>query len=105
MSAGIRPNGIGVLAESRGVRECLAFFTREKLWIHEQHVALCRIPAPTTAGGVVGADWRQGRGNGRLAAYCRQVVVAARMRIRHPQRVPLGGPSRCLVIGAKLRPC
>jgi acetylornithine deacetylase/succinyl-diaminopimelate desuccinylase-like protein len=47
MSAGIRPNGIGVLAESRGVRECLAFFTREKLWIHEQHVALCRIPAPT----------------------------------------------------------
>ena len=47
MSAGIRPNGSGVLAESRGVRECLAFFTREKLWIHEQHVALCRIPAPT----------------------------------------------------------
>ena len=36
---------------------------------------------------------------------CRQVVVAARMRIRHPQRVPLGGPARCLVIGANLRPC
>ncbi len=47
MSAGIKPNGIGALAESRGVRECLAFFTREKLWIHEQHVAVCRIPAPT----------------------------------------------------------
>ena len=47
MSAGIKPNGIGVLAESRGIRECLAFFTREKIWIHEQHVALCRIPAPT----------------------------------------------------------
>jgi len=47
MSAGIKPNGIGTLAESRGVRECLAFFTREKLWIHEQHLALCRIPAPT----------------------------------------------------------
>ena len=43
----MKPNGIGMLAESRGVRECLAFFTREKLWIHEQHVALCRIPAPT----------------------------------------------------------
>jgi acetylornithine deacetylase/succinyl-diaminopimelate desuccinylase-like protein len=43
----VKPNGIGVLAESRGIRECLAFFTREKLWIHEQHVALCRIPAPT----------------------------------------------------------
>jgi acetylornithine deacetylase/succinyl-diaminopimelate desuccinylase-like protein len=47
MSAGTKPNGIGALAESRGVKECLAFFTREKLWIHEQHVALCRIPAPT----------------------------------------------------------
>jgi len=47
MSAEFRANGIGALAESRGIRECLAFFTREKLWIHEQHVALCRIPAPT----------------------------------------------------------
>jgi len=47
MSAGIRIDGVGALAESRGVRECLAFFTREKPWIHEQHVALCRIPAPT----------------------------------------------------------
>jgi acetylornithine deacetylase/succinyl-diaminopimelate desuccinylase-like protein len=47
MSAEFRANGIGALADSRGVRECLAFFTREKLWIHEQHVALCRIPAPT----------------------------------------------------------
>ncbi len=47
MSAGNKPNGVGALAEARGVRECLAFFTREKLWIHEQHVALCRIPAPT----------------------------------------------------------
>jgi tripeptide aminopeptidase len=35
------------LARRRGIRECLAFFTREKPWIHEQHVALCRVPAPT----------------------------------------------------------
>ncbi len=47
MSPGIKTNGIGALAESRGVRECLAFFTREKVWIHEQHVTLCRIAAPT----------------------------------------------------------
>jgi tripeptide aminopeptidase len=47
MSAGCYLEGVGPLAESRGVRECLAFFTREKLWVHEQHVALCRIPAPT----------------------------------------------------------
>jgi acetylornithine deacetylase/succinyl-diaminopimelate desuccinylase-like protein len=38
---------VRALAEARGVRECLAFFTREKTWIHEQHVALCRVPAPT----------------------------------------------------------
>ena len=36
-----------VVAESEGVRECLQFFTREKRWINERHVELCRIPAPT----------------------------------------------------------
>ncbi|MFN3322504.1 MAG: M20/M25/M40 family metallo-hydrolase [Bryobacteraceae bacterium] len=38
---------VSALAESRGVRECLQFFVREKQWINEQHLALCRIPAPT----------------------------------------------------------
>jgi tripeptide aminopeptidase len=41
------PAAIGELAQSRGVRECLQFFTREKQWINEQHIQLCRIPAPT----------------------------------------------------------
>ena len=35
------------LAEHRGVRECLQWFTREKQWINETHLQLCRIPAPT----------------------------------------------------------
>ncbi len=35
------------MAETEGVRECLQFFTREKRWINERHVELCRIPAPT----------------------------------------------------------
>src|SRR5438270_13237746 len=35
------------LAEQRGVRECLQFFTREKQWINETHLQLCRVPAPT----------------------------------------------------------
>lgn len=35
------------LAEARGVRECLQWFTREKLWINERHLEFCRIPAPT----------------------------------------------------------
>jgi tripeptide aminopeptidase len=43
--AGVK--SIDELAESRGVRECLQFFTREKQWINEQQLQLCRIPAPT----------------------------------------------------------
>lgn len=38
---------IGDLAKSSGVREALQWFTREKQWINEQHVELCRIPSPT----------------------------------------------------------
>lgn len=38
---------IDELAQARGVRECLQWFTREKPWINEQHLQLCRIPAPT----------------------------------------------------------
>jgi len=43
-SAGIN---IGELTEQRGVRECLQWFTREKQWINEAHLQLCRVPAPT----------------------------------------------------------
>src|ERR1044071_5000562 len=35
------------LADHRGVRECLQWFTREKQWINEIHLQICRIPAPT----------------------------------------------------------
>jgi tripeptide aminopeptidase len=38
---------IGELAEQRGVRECMQWFTREKQWINEAHLQLCRVPAPT----------------------------------------------------------
>ena len=38
---------IGDLAQSSGVREALQWFTREKQWINEQHLELCRIPSPT----------------------------------------------------------
>jgi acetylornithine deacetylase/succinyl-diaminopimelate desuccinylase-like protein len=37
------------IAESRAIRECLQFFTREKAWINDLHAQLCRIPAPTFA--------------------------------------------------------
>src|SRR5215467_2274347 len=35
------------IAEIREVRDCLQWFTREKQWISEMHLQLCRIPAPT----------------------------------------------------------
>ena len=40
------PN-LAELTEHRGVRDCLLWFTREKQWINEIHLQLCRIPAPT----------------------------------------------------------
>ncbi|SRR5579883_767893 len=38
---------IGEIADQREVRDCLQWFTREKQWINEMHLQLCRIPAPT----------------------------------------------------------
>jgi len=49
MPANLAPTGtlVSELAEVRGVRECLQWFTREKQWINEAHLQLCRIPAQT----------------------------------------------------------
>jgi acetylornithine deacetylase/succinyl-diaminopimelate desuccinylase-like protein len=50
MATNLAPGGIsliGDLARSSGVREALQWFTREKQWINEQHLELCRIPSPT----------------------------------------------------------
>jgi len=38
---------IADLAGSTGGRACLDWFRRERSWINEQHLKLCRIPAPT----------------------------------------------------------
>jgi len=38
---------IGDLARASGIREALQWFTREKQWLNEQHLELCRIPSPT----------------------------------------------------------
>jgi tripeptide aminopeptidase len=35
------------LAQAPGVRACLEWFRRERAWINEQHLKLCRVPAPT----------------------------------------------------------
>jgi len=41
------PNLVGEAADLRGIRECLQWFTREKQWINDIHLQLCRVPAPT----------------------------------------------------------
>ncbi len=41
------PLNLNGIAESREVRECLQWFTREKHWINDMHLQLCRVPAPT----------------------------------------------------------
>jgi Acetylornithine deacetylase/Succinyl-diaminopimelate desuccinylase and related deacylases len=38
---------IETLVRSPGVRDLLQWFSRERLWINEQHLQVCRIPAPT----------------------------------------------------------
>ena len=35
------------LANTPPLRECLGWFARERAWINQQHLQLCRIPAPT----------------------------------------------------------
>ncbi|HEY1241428.1 MAG TPA: M20/M25/M40 family metallo-hydrolase [Bryobacteraceae bacterium] len=40
-------NHISGISEIREVRDCLQWFTREKQWINEMQLQLCRIPAPT----------------------------------------------------------
>jgi tripeptide aminopeptidase len=49
MAANTAPAGLNLseIAETREVRECLQWFTREKHWINEIHLQLCRVPAPT----------------------------------------------------------
>ncbi|MDQ2776443.1 MAG: M20/M25/M40 family metallo-hydrolase [Acidobacteriota bacterium] len=38
---------IGQLADTAGLMEAQRWFARERTWINEQHLQLCRIPAPT----------------------------------------------------------
>ncbi|PWU00573.1 MAG: peptidase [Terriglobia bacterium] len=49
MAANAALTGVNLseMVEAREVRDCLQWFTREKHWINEMHLQLCRIPAPT----------------------------------------------------------
>src|ERR1700733_791063 len=38
---------VAEMAESAEVRACVDWFRRERAWINEQHLKLCRVPATT----------------------------------------------------------
>jgi acetylornithine deacetylase/succinyl-diaminopimelate desuccinylase-like protein len=49
-SAGLAPptaKTVAELALTRRVKACLEWFRQERKWINEQHLEVCRIPAPT----------------------------------------------------------
>ncbi len=46
-AAGPVAGRISALAASSAVREAIEWFRKERAWINEQHLKLCRIPAPT----------------------------------------------------------
>ena len=51
---------IAALAQAAGVRDALAWFGREKQWILERHLQVCRIAAPTFFE-QRRAEWMQGQ--------------------------------------------
>ena len=46
-AAVIKPKTVADLVQSQGIKECLQWFGKERRWIDEQHLELCRVPAPT----------------------------------------------------------
>ena len=82
---------IAELAQMPGVRECLQWVVRERLWINEQHLQVCRIPAPTFLEGKR-ADWMINQFRA-LRLRCadrsrRQCRCAARTRMRADRSSP-----------------
>lgn len=48
--ASVLAHGVGsvsALSNARGVKECLQLLSKDKQWVNEKHLALCRIPSPT----------------------------------------------------------
>jgi acetylornithine deacetylase/succinyl-diaminopimelate desuccinylase-like protein len=83
------------LAETPGVRECLQCFTQDKQWINEQHLQVCRIPAPTFFE-QERAEWMASR---LRALGCDVRLDGAGNVIAHPLKTP-SGP--CVVLSAHL---
>lgn len=86
---------MGDLAELPGVREALRWFTEEKAWIQQQHLEVCRVPAPTF--------FEQARGDW-LAARLRELGCEVRRDgagnvVARPRKAP---QEPCVVLSAHL---
>ena len=46
-AAVIKAKTVSELGQSVGIKECLQWFSKERRWIDEQHLEICRVPAPT----------------------------------------------------------
>ena len=75
---------VAELAQAPGVRECLQWVVKERQWINEQHLQVCRIAAPTFLEGKR-ADWMvtQFRGMGYDAKIDRAGNVIAQADPAH----------------------
>lgn len=51
---------VAELAQLPGIRECLQWVVRERLWINDQHLQVCRVAAPTFLEGKR-AEWMIGQ--------------------------------------------
>lgn len=83
LKSAVSPNAsaasdVADLVASTGIRECLQWFGKERPWINEQHLNLCRVPSPTFLEGkraewmvsqfrALGCDARVDRGGNVLA--------------------------------------
>ncbi len=45
--AAVTPSLVSELVSAPGLRDCLQWVQREKQWINDRHIQLCRVPAPT----------------------------------------------------------
>jgi acetylornithine deacetylase/succinyl-diaminopimelate desuccinylase-like protein len=75
-----KSNPAAVLADAPGIADALNLFSRERGWINERHLALCRIPAPTFLE-QARADWMASEFNrlGWVADLDRAGNVVARL--------------------------
>lgn len=104
---------VAEMAETPEVRACVEWFRRERAWINEQHLKLCRVPAPTffeqkraewmaEKFKSLGWDAKIDRAGNVIATRSRDVRVAVTAHLdtvlapRSPEEIKVTGDGRLL---------